>query len=48
MKPNDPYLGFHVSPRAQEIYQKLQAFMEVRVYPNEKLFHDQKSQGERW
>jgi acyl-CoA dehydrogenase len=48
LKPNDPYLGFHVSPRAQEIYQKLHAFMEAQVYPNERPFHDQKKQGERW
>src|SRR6266581_2471574 len=48
MKPDDPYLGFNVSPRAQEIYQKLQVFMQARVYPNEKLFHEQKNQGERW
>jgi len=48
MNPDNPYLGFNVSPRAQEIYQKLQAFMEARVYPNEAPFHEQKSQGERW
>lgn len=47
-KPDDPYLGFNVSPRAQEIYQRLQAFMKTQVYPNEMLFHEQKAQGERW
>ena len=48
MKSADPYLGFHVSPRAEEIYQKLEAFMQEHVYPNERLFHEQKNQGERW
>jgi acyl-CoA dehydrogenase len=48
MKPDDPYIGFQVSPRAREIYQKLQGFMEAQVYPNERRFHEQKSQGERW
>lgn len=48
MKPDHPYLGFNVSQRAPEIYQRLQAFMETQVYPNERLFHEQKNQGERW
>src|SRR6266542_1141999 len=48
MKSNDPFLGFKVSKRAQEIYQKLFAFMEGRVYPNERLFHEQKHESERW
>ncbi len=45
---DDPYIGFQVSSRAREIYQKLQAFMENQVYPNERLFQEQKNQGERW
>jgi acyl-CoA dehydrogenase len=48
MKSDDPYQGFQVSPRALEIYQRLRAFMEEHVYPNEKLFHEQLEQGERW
>jgi acyl-CoA dehydrogenase len=48
MKSDDPYLGFHVSPRAKEIYQKLHVFMAEHVYPNEGAFHEQKNQGERW
>jgi acyl-CoA dehydrogenase len=48
MKPDDPYFGFQVSPRAQEVYQNLRAFMEAHVYPNEKLFHEQINHGERW
>ena len=26
MKPDNPYLGFHVSSRAQEVYKRLQVF----------------------
>lgn len=48
MSHNDPYLGFQVSARAQEIYQKLEGFMEAHVYPNERLFHEQINHGERW
>jgi acyl-CoA dehydrogenase len=48
MNSDDPYLGFQVRTRALEIYQKLRAFMEEHVYPNEKLFQEQIEQGERW
>ncbi|MGI9106416.1 MAG: acyl-CoA dehydrogenase family protein [Pyrinomonadaceae bacterium] len=48
MSSDDPYLGFHVSPRAKEIYQKLHVFMEAHVYPNEKTFHEQIDEGDRW
>ncbi len=48
MGSDDPYVGFHVSPRAREVYQKLRAFMEAHVYPNEKLFHEQINEGDRW
>jgi acyl-CoA dehydrogenase len=44
----DPYFGFQVSPRARAIYQRLDAFMAAHVYPNEKLFFEQKEEGERW
>src|SRR5437764_1036340 len=48
MKSDDPYLGFQVTPRAREIYQSLRAFMDEHVYPNEKTFHEQIAEGERW
>ena len=48
MRTDDPYVGFQVSPRARETYQKLQAFIDAHVYPNEKLFQEQIDQGERW
>ena len=48
MSSDDPYVGFQVSPRAKEIYQKLHAFMQEHVYPNEQLFYDQIEDGDRW
>ncbi|MCA1594198.1 MAG: acyl-CoA dehydrogenase family protein [Acidobacteria bacterium] len=48
MQRDDPYFGFHVSPRAKEIYQRLRAFMQEHVYPNEKLFQEQIDDGDRW
>jgi len=48
MRIDDPYAGFQVSTRAQEIYQKLSAFIDANVYPNESLFQEQINQGERW
>jgi acyl-CoA dehydrogenase len=48
MSSDDPYVGFQVSPRAKEIYQKLHAFMQEHVYPNEQLFFDQIEDGDRW
>jgi acyl-CoA dehydrogenase len=48
MSVDDPYVGFQVSPRAKEVYQKLHAFMEAHVYPNEGKFHEQVETGGRW
>src|SRR3982750_3482783 len=48
MSSDDPYLGFQVSVRAREIYQKLRAFMDAHVYPNEKVFREQIDEGDRW
>ncbi|HEX8774068.1 MAG TPA: acyl-CoA dehydrogenase family protein [Pyrinomonadaceae bacterium] len=48
MSSNDPYLGFHVTARAREIYRNLLAFMDAHVYPNERLFHEQIKEGDRW
>ncbi|HWS54512.1 MAG TPA: acyl-CoA dehydrogenase family protein [Pyrinomonadaceae bacterium] len=45
---DDPYLGFQVSPRAREIYARLRDFMEEHVYPNERAFHEQIEEGDRW
>src|SRR5687768_9715165 len=48
MSSEDPYAGFQVSPRAKDVYRKLAAFMEAHVFPNEKTFAAQASEGERW
>jgi acyl-CoA dehydrogenase len=48
MTSHDPYRGFQVSARAKEIYQKLSAFMETHIYPNERLFREQIEAGGRW
>src|ERR1051325_106753 len=48
MSSNDPYMGFHVTERAREIYQRLRAFMDAHVYPHERLFHEQINEGDRW
>jgi acyl-CoA dehydrogenase len=48
MSSSDPYMGFQVSERAREIYQKLHAFMDAHVYPNERLFREQVEEGDRW
>jgi acyl-CoA dehydrogenase len=45
---NDPYLGLPVSERARALYQQLDAFMNEHVYPNEQLFREQVSSGDRW
>ena len=48
MGNDDPYVGLQASPRARDTYQKLRAFVDAHVYPNEKLFHEQINEGERW
>jgi acyl-CoA dehydrogenase len=48
MSSDDPYMGFQVSERARTIYQKLRAFMDAHVYPNERLFREQIEEGDRW
>ncbi|HVG33465.1 MAG TPA: acyl-CoA dehydrogenase family protein [Pyrinomonadaceae bacterium] len=48
MSNDDPYMGFQVSDRARTLYQKLRAFMDAHVYPNERLFREQIEEGDRW
>jgi len=48
MSSDDPYVGFQVSERARTLYQKLRAFMDAHVYPNERLFREQIDEGDRW
>jgi acyl-CoA dehydrogenase len=37
-----------VSARAKELQQRLAAFMDEHIYPNEAAFHRQKADGDRW
>jgi len=37
-----------VSVRAEELRQRLAAFMDEHIYPNEAAFHRQKTEGDRW
>jgi acyl-CoA dehydrogenase len=37
-----------VSTRTRELQQRLAAFMDEHVYPNEAVFHRQKADGDRW
>jgi acyl-CoA dehydrogenase len=37
-----------VSMRAKELQQRLAAFMDEHIYPNEAAFHRQKAEGDRW
>ena len=40
-------MNFDFTPKVQDLRQRLQAFMDEHVYPNEKLFHEQVEQN-RW
>src|SRR6478735_9602156 len=37
-----------VSMRANELRERLAAFMDEHIYPNEAAFHRQKAEGDRW
>jgi len=39
---------FEVSARTEELRQRLAAFMDEHIYPNEPVFHRQKAEGDRW
>ncbi|MDQ6699529.1 MAG: acyl-CoA dehydrogenase [Acidobacteriota bacterium] len=41
-------MHFDHSPKVKEIQAKLLAFMEEHIYPNEKRFYEQVSEGDRW
>tara|TARA_A100001037_G_C15146711_1_gene636641 strand:- start:95 stop:1309 length:1215 start_codon:yes stop_codon:yes gene_type:complete len=41
-------MDFEFSPRTQELREHLLAFMEQHIYPNEAVFHEQVSEGDRW
>ena len=39
---------YEPSPRAAEIHERLTAFMDRHVYPNEQRFFDEVAEGDRW
>jgi acyl-CoA dehydrogenase len=39
---------FEISPRARDYRERLTAFMEEHVYPNEREYHEQGQTGDRW
>ncbi len=41
-------MHFAHSPRVQELQQQLTAFMDEYIYPNERLYHRQIAEGDRW
>jgi len=41
-------MHFAHSPKVHELQQKLTAFMDEYVYPNEQLYHRQIAEGDRW
>ncbi len=41
-------MNFEYSPKVQELRQLLNEFMDAHVYPNETLYEQQLSEGDRW
>lgn len=41
-------MNFKYSSKVSELQEKLQAFMDREIYPNEKAFHDEINSGDRW
>ena len=41
-------MNFDYSPKVKELQKRLLAFMEQHVYPNERRFHDEVGEGDRW
>src|SRR5438270_706743 len=39
---------FEPTPRVKDLRRKLLAFMDQHIYPNEKLFHREVGEGDRW
>jgi len=39
---------FEMSDRAKAIHERLTAFMDAHVYPNERAFYEQVAEGDRW
>jgi len=41
-------MDFEYSPKVKELSERLRAFMDAEVYPNEQRFHAEVASGERW
>lgn len=41
-------MDFDFSPKVQDLQQRLLAFMDQHIYPNEETYEHQRAQGERW
>src|SRR6266566_5244396 len=41
-------MNFDYSGKVQALQKRVAAFMDEHIYPNEKLFHDQIREGDRW
>jgi acyl-CoA dehydrogenase len=41
-------MDFDYSPKVKDLQQRVAAFMEAHVYPNEQRFHDEVAEGDRW
>jgi len=41
-------MDFEFSPKVQDLRNRLQAFMDEEIYPNEALFESQVDEGDRW
>jgi acyl-CoA dehydrogenase len=41
-------MEFKYSDKVRELQRRLLAFMDEHIYPNEKVFHEQIKQGDRW
>lgn len=45
---NDPHIHFELSDRAAALRQRVAAFMDEHVYPNEERYHREVADGDRW
>jgi acyl-CoA dehydrogenase len=41
-------MDFDFLPKVKDLQQRLTAFMDAHVYPNEQRFHDEVAEGDRW
>src|SRR5882724_8700991 len=42
------FMNFDFSPKVKDLQQRLTAFMDEHIYPNEKVFEQQVNTGDRW